>query len=256
MGKVDIKMEDFFKALLEAPVQTILIVCGIAFFLLAFFRKIGAAEVDRQPNLWALVIGVVLLLLGISLLYSKTSPSTIQNFPFEAKVYNFEKSNDETNDVFWFAVPKSKFYKTEISQDFAHSGKRSLRLFVDMQAASANPDTEYAGLGLVEKVPLQAKAIAAWVLIPESEPIQNISFKAHILAYVYKAGENLVFMGEETQIQPGIWTPLYIGTFGETKYASSHIVWNGKVDELYLTIWSDKPYNGSMYIDDLSIYGQ
>lgn len=245
-------MKDFFEALLGAPVPTILVVCGVAFLGLAFFRKIGSSEVDRQPNKAAMAVGIVLLLLGIGYLYLIISPNPSSNFPFEAKIYDFETV--EINKASWFSVPKSKSYKTEISQDFYHSGKSSLRLFVDMQSAATNPDTEYTGIGLVEKNPFQAKAIVVWVYIPASEPIQNISFKSHILAYVYKTGDNLVFLGEEIQIKPGIWTPLYIGSFGETKYASNHIVWNGQIDELYITIWSDKPYSGSIYIDDVSIY--
>src|SRR5688572_4607822 len=148
-------MKDFFEALLGAPIPTILLVGGIAFLLLSFSRKIGSSEVDRQPNKWAIVVGTVLLLLGIGSLYLKTVPSSSSNFPFEVKVYNFEtvKANSDP----WFSVPKSKSYKTEISQESAHSGKHSLRLLVDMQSAATNPDTEYTGIGLVEKNSFQAK---------------------------------------------------------------------------------------------------
>lgn len=209
-------------------------------------------RINAKVILLATAVGGIIGYVIGGFLYTRTSPDPARNFPFEATVYDFE--NVETDGTFWFSVPKSQSYKSEISQEFAHSRRSSLRLSVDMQSAATNPDTEYTGIGLVQKNPFQAKAIVAWVYIPASEPIQNISFKSHILAYVYKTGENLVFLGEEVQVKPGIWTPLYIGSFGETKYASNHIVWNGQIDELYLTIWSDKPYNGSIYIDDLSIY--
>ena len=248
-------MEDFVKAILEAPIPTILVVGGIVFLLLAFIRKLGkTTEIDRQPKIWALVIGIALLLFGIGLLYF-TPVSKSQVFPFEVTTYDFENISDETDTTPFFTVPSSKSYEAIISRDVSHSGKHSLRLFVNMQSAATNPETEYTGIGLAGKVPLQAKAITIWVFIPPSEPIQSTIFKAHILAYKNsETSENMLFMSDTAQIKPGTWTPFFIGTFGETGNIPDRIEWNGKIDELYLTIWSDKPYSGSIYIDDFSIY--
>ena len=248
-------MEDLLPAILEAPIPTILIVGGITFFLLAFFRKIGKTKIDRHPNLWILAIGIVLMLFGIGLLYASPIPKT-QNLPFELTVYDFEGLTDETDIAPWFTVPSSKSYKARVSQDYSFSGKHSLRIFVDMQSSATNPATEYTGIGLAgEQTPLKVKAVIAWVFIPPSEPIQNTIFRTHILAYVRDdTGENVGFLGESQEITPGIWTPLFIGTFGETTDELGNFSWNGKINELYLTIWSDKPYSGSIYIDDFSIY--
>lgn len=246
---------DCIKAILDAPISTLLIVSGIVFFLLSFIQKLGNQTVfSQQPKIWALVIGTALLLFGIGLLYI-TPFHKPQDFPFESTTYDFENISDETDIDPFFTVPSSKSYKAVVSRDFSHSGKHSMRIFVDMQSADINPETEYTGIGVSKIVPLQAKAIIVWVYIPSSESNQNTIFKGHFLAYNNnETGENMLFMGEEIEIKPDVWTPFFIGTFAETSKMPNPIQWYGKIDELYLTIWSDKRYIGSMYIDDFSIY--
>jgi hypothetical protein len=257
-------MSDLIKAISETPVPTIFAFGGIIFMLIAFLRKAGKeTEFEQHPKIRVLILGILLLVISLGLYvlpFFFSGNETISvveapNFPFRSTLYDFENSTNETDIAPWITLPTNKKYKALISQDFALSGTQSLRVFVDMQPYITNKDTEYVGVELTGVTPLQAKIITAWVFIPQSEPIQGINFSAHILAYVKdKNGVLGGFVGETKVVKPGTWTSLFIGTFGETTDVLGNLVWNGKIDILYLTVWSDKPYNGSIYIDDFSIY--
>lgn len=219
--------------------------------------SIGLSQFWRWVILGVFYIGTIPFFIWVGS-WSKSPNNTVaeaSNFPFQVTVYDFENPEMATDVAPWFSVPEPKSYKTLISQDFAHSGKSSLQLFADMQSAAANPETEYAGIGLKGEIPLHTKAIVAWIFIPTSEPIKDVVFKAHLLSYDKKDdGTKITFTGEDTIVKLGTWTPLFLGFSGETELASNRIVWDGKIDEAYLSIWSDRPYKGSIYVDDFSVY--
>jgi hypothetical protein len=172
------------------------------------------------------------------------------------EIYDFETPADPTDTTPWDPFPSEKKPSLLISdeQAFARSGTHSLRMKVDNQAYHTNMEIEYSGIGLTGADLSQVKAVTAWVLIPRSEAVQNITFEGHIMLYMDQQDNEAVgFFGETRELEPGVWTPLFIGTFHQTD-ALSGVVWDREVDELYLTIWSDKPYNGSIYIDDLTVY--
>ena len=166
------------------------------------------------------------------------------DFPFVPIKYDFESPTDIAP---WQLDAKS--LNSLISQDFSHSDKHSLMLLVDLHTNS-----EYAGIRFTNADLLEVKAITAWVFVPYSEASQNNIFTAQINVNFYS--ENITFglLGEEKTIKLGTWTPLYIGTFGETDNPANNFAWNGKVDELYLHLWSDEPYMGPVFIDDIFIY--
>ncbi|MCX6081944.1 MAG: hypothetical protein NTW32_20650, partial [Chloroflexi bacterium] len=96
--------------------------------------------------------------------------------------------------------------------------------------------------------------ISAWIFIPNSEPIRDHNFLAHILVYKYDKNRNPIgFTSRDTKVEPGKWTHLVIGTFQNTS-SIPDFIWNGDINELYVSIWSDKDYNGSIYIDDIELY--
>jgi hypothetical protein len=173
-----------------------------------------------------------------------------------AQIYDFETEDDPTVTTPWISVPPTKTHTILISDEeaFARSGTHSLRLKVDIQPYYIDETTEYAGVGFTEAGLSNVKAAVAWVLIPKSEPIQNVTLRSHIIVWMYDENdEGIGFFGEAKEIEPGEWTSLFIGTFAGTSTLDDFI-WNGKIDELYVTVWSDKPYTGSIYVDDFTIY--
>ena len=178
--------------------------------------------------------------------WSTTNPKQ-PPFPVPWKVYDFEEGKQD-----WEIEGKS--VDAQISPDCHRSGAHALKLLVDLQPSTTNK-CEIAGIQLANLNHLEVKAITAWVFIPPSEPVQNIGFGTGINAYINDSNDSTPgFLGKGEKIEPGIWTPVYIGTFGQTDKLPNEIVWNGEVDNIHIAIWSDKPYNGSICIDDISIY--
>jgi hypothetical protein len=175
------------------------------------------------------------------------------------KYYDFEMAKDLTDTKPWFSIPIVKNHTSLISKEgaFAHSGSNSYQLIVKTNPYSWDTKTEYSGIGILDKKLLELtdiKLISAWVFIPFSEPIRDHNFQTHILAYKYdKNGEPISFSGKDTKIELGKWTRLLLGTF-QNSNAIPDFIWNGDINELYISIWCDKEYNGSIFIDDVVIY--
>lgn len=119
---------------------------------------------------------------------------------------------------------------------------------------------EYGSIGITSAKLSEVKAIKAWVLVPKSEQVRG-TFYSHMFAYFNdSSSRNIAFFGETEEIKPGIWTPIFLGVFYETRCDNCKNEWNcsfewdGTIDALYLTVWSDQPYKGSIYFDDITIW--
>jgi hypothetical protein len=178
----------------------------------------------------------------------------VQDFPFEVKqCYDFEITDTVKP---WRSNPDDKQYHLEISDKFARSGKFSLRLIVDdMEKYDSNSSSEYAGIVNHDLDLSEVKAVVAWVFIPDSEPVGDTEFKIHIIGRKRNNGNYTNLFGQEEQIEPGVWTPVLLGTFDDiTGDTIERLEWGGQVDSLYLTAWSDEHYDGSIYFDDITVY--
>jgi hypothetical protein len=156
----------------------------------------------------------------------------------------------------WNFVPDSKNYQLEISNnnDFSHSGTHSLRLMADFENAAVNPNTEYGGVG-INKNFNSVDMIVAWVYIPKSEQVQGTKFKSHILVYVNGKDNQTIFTGQDRDVEPGMWTPLILGrTTSVEEDGLTQYQWNGTVDSLFISVWGNQHYKGSIYFDDITIY--
>ncbi len=198
---------------------------------------------------------LVLLLLFWGAIFFK-QPSR-ENVPLEIyKNYSFESAKGLTDTAPWITYPISQNYTTLISDDvdYAHTGTKSYRLIVDMQPYESNPDIESASIGILNQDLLGITMISAWVLIPYADPILNHNFRAHILAIRYNEnGDPISFIGRDTEIELGKWTHLSLGTF-QNSNAIPEFTWGGDIDELYIAVWCEQAYNGSIFIDDVTFY--
>lgn len=207
---------------------------------------------------WGLT--VILFLSLVAMIYQgmKSMPQpAIVDMPLATlQSYDFEETKGVTDTRPWFSIPTTQTHTSLISdnESFAHTGTKSYQLVVDMEPYLNNVNMEYAGIGLTEDKFTDVKMISAWVLIPDSEPVRNKNFLSHILAYKYDdTGEPIDFASKDTKIEPGQWTQLVIGTF-QNSQAIPNFIWNGDIDELYISIWCDQEYSGSIYIDDVVLY--
>lgn len=242
-------------------VMIVLFVVGLVLLFggmgLVQFEKISIA---RSKTVW--IIGGLLLVVSFFFFALKADTTSFKNLtntdtPFQvAEVYDFDKVKDFTYTKPWVSIPITKQHNLLIQNDksFVNSGSQSLRLVANIQSFNTDQRTEYAGIGATNLDLSNVKAISAWIFVPESEPTNNSIFSSHLVIYVYneKIGQPVGFIGETENLKAGAWTQVFIGTFSQVE--ATDIIWNGKVDEIYLTIWSDKPYSGSFYIDDISIY--
>jgi len=205
---------------------------------------------------WGLV--VLLLFLGVAFLPQFITKQTEnENMPLELyRSYNFENVKGPTDTAPWVSYPISQTHMSLISDDiaYAHSGTNSYQLIMDTQPYQSNPDTEYASIGITNKNLTNITMISAWVFIPYAEPILNHNFQAHILAFRYdEYGNPVSFISRDTKIELGKWTRLSLGTF-QNSNAIPDFTWNGNIDELYISIWCEQTYSGSIFIDDVSFY--
>jgi|LGVF01.1.fsa_nt_gb hypothetical protein len=166
---------------------------------------------------------------------------------------DFEDIKDSTYVGPWAAYPK-KNHTLDPSDKYAHSGTHSLKLTVKNQPYEKDMGKEYGGIGITDLNIHKAKTIEAWVLVPESDQARGSIIKSHIIAYMKDSSdESIGFFGEEEEIEPGIWTPIFLGLFYETDCENCTFKWDGTIHGLYLTVWSDQSYWGSIYFDDITI---
>jgi hypothetical protein len=211
----------------------------------------------RFLTLAVLVLGSLFLGVQVDLYLGQTS--VCQNIPLQV-AYNddFEDIKDPTYVAPWEAYPTPNPPTLLVSSDrtFAHSGDHSLRLSVDLPPFATNMSTNYCGIGITRKF-REVKAVIAWVLVPKSEQVRDSTFSSHIMAYMHDkdADETIGFHSETIKLMPGVGTPIFLGTpYYSTDSKNCDFSVDGTINELYLTVWSEKHYTGSIYVDDITIY--
>jgi hypothetical protein len=191
------------------------------------------------------------------------------------KVYSFdfEEIEDPTDISPWYSLPDSKTHTLLVSHapELSCSGEKSLRLKLNIQPFATDPN-EYGGIAVTEKVypaltSRTVNAAEAWILVPESEQAQNSNLQAHIMAYTFdRNGGYIGLYSEDVELKPGAWTPVFWGgaytvyvdaknlPFEVETESLAFISNDRKMHEFYLTVWSDAPYSGSIYFDDIVMY--
>jgi hypothetical protein len=74
---------------------------------------------------------------------------------------------EDTRDQSWGAFPDKTEHILNFSTNSAHSGIHSVKLDVDIEPFETNEDEEYSGIYNTNLNIHKAKAIKAWVLVPE-----------------------------------------------------------------------------------------
>ena len=247
---------------IQEPIKAIVFGVGLSIAIFVFLNTIIPKEKKRKAyGILAITLLLILVFsLGVQMGPYWGQTSVCQNIPLQA-TYNddFEDRKDPTDVAPWDAYPDKNPPTDVVSDDraFAHSGDHSLRLSVDLPPFKENESTNYCGIGITSLKFREVKAIVAWVLVPESEQVRGRTFSSHIMAYMYDkdADETVGFHSETIKPMPGVWTPIFLGTpYYSTDSKNCTFSWDGTIEELYLTVWSDKHYTGSIYVDDIAIY--
>jgi len=236
-----------------------LVIALAACSLLCFLIK-GKISKLPEPHKTKMIFGILILLAIIGAFvtgflmgsYGEKLEISQRNSLQVAYNDDFEDIKDSTYVGPWNAGPTEKNNTRDPSDKYAHSGTHSLKLTVKNQPY--DNDTEYGAIGITDLNIHKAKTIEAWVLVPESDQARGSIIKSHIIAYMKdSSGKYIGFYGEDEEIKPGIWTPIFLGLFYETGCENCTFKWDGTIYELYLTVWSDQSYWGSIYFDDITI---
>ena len=181
-----------------------------------------------------------------------------KDWPLEiAAIHDFEEIQYPKNTAPWEPFPQKKNHALEVYSEkaIAHSGEGVLSLTVDFQAHKVDPDTEYGGVGITSEQFQKVKAVGGWIFIPKSAHVRNNRFTTHIMAWVYaQDGAPIGFYSEDKDVVPGEWAPLFLGVLHTNDSQNASFTWDGTIDELYITVWSDHAYSGPIYFDDITIY--
>lgn len=168
---------------------------------------------------------------------------------------DFEDIKDSPYDGPWVAYPTGKNHSLVPSDKYAHSGNQSLKLTVKNQPYEEAPAEEYGGIGITGLNIHKAKTIEAWVLVLESDQASDSTITSHIFTYIKdSSGKNIGLYSKDEKLKPGSWTQIFLGVCYTTDCKNCTFEWDGTIDNLYLTVWSDQSYWGSIYIDDITIW--
>jgi len=234
----------------------------IAAIITAYFTKQRVEEALENkkrylPWIIGLSVGISMGMVSYPLIQSLWHSLSLAPPVKLVQSFNFEDSKDLTNTLPWISYPESQKHQLIISDEESHQGQYSLRLIIDTQAYDNND--EYGGIGIQsgtfpDITTYQARLITAWVYLPYSEYIQTQKFFSHLFAYVYdEEGTYAAIYGNDASLVPGKWTPVRWSAAYSIESPSMNI-WESNLGELYLTVWSDKPYKGSIYFDDIEVY--
>ena len=228
------------------------------------FKATNIKSVWRWTNLVIFYIVTILYFIWVGTwIKMERQPPIQSDIPLQiARRFDFEETTEPTDVRPWSSVPPSKSHTILVSNqpEFAHSGSNSLRLKVNMLSLDAGED-EYAGIALYDdnlrELGLQRiRLIEAWVLVPQSEQVQDTHLTSHIMAHTLDDSDNDIgLFSEDVELIPGKWVPIIIGlTYSGYTADNALDSKDGNISEFYLTIWSDQQYIGSIYIDDLTFY--
>jgi len=139
------------------------------------------------------------------------------------------------------------------NRGFAHTGARLLQLNAELRPDL--DDQDYVGIQTSDPSVINPRLIFAWVMVPSSPAAVDNSFRAYLAAFSYaENGDPIRLRSRNTTLEPGKWMLLQVGIPAEVNLPTERRNWTGGITGLYLTLWSDKPYFGSFYIDDIILF--
>ena len=236
---------------------------GILLFITMGMSAFFLLNSEYKKNKFIQKLAICVLTIGIFIIgfwigFHQQEKPLASFIPLQvAHDYNFENMQDITNITPWKPFPEINNHELLISTEkkYSHSGTNSLRLIVNLKPYSIDPKKEYGAIGATDLKLHDVKAIIAWILIPESEQVQNNILRSHIILYMHDQNDkSFGIYSKIRKIIPGIWTQIFLGLFDSAEFKDIKFGGNIIIDDIYLTVWSEQYYKGSIFIDDIIIY--
>jgi len=234
---------------------------GVLFFISPRLRRrlqmwMRTILTSRAARVGAMAAGVVVLALAIfgAGVFIGILRFRCSSVPLEVQLlYDFEDREGILHTDPWGLWASKEVHTLTLSHDkeSACSGSRALRLDVEL----GSDDYEYVGVNALNLNSGDARAVTAWVLIPASEQTKTRTFWSSIIVYGRDNTEApVVLRSHSREVQPGVWTPIFVGTPTKLVSNSGDSVWDGAITELCVAISCSKQYSGLVFIDDIVIY--
>jgi len=220
-------------------------------------KKDSVSTLQRVLAAIVVAVGTIVILLSIGFWVGSNwqRQLSVSELPLSVlHSYTFEGAQDPIEIAPWRSAPAIKSHTLLVYDDkeFSHSGTQSLRLNCEFQPIKTD-SSEWAGISAFDLEFSNVKVIVAWVLVPRSEQTRDGKLRSRITAWTLDpAGEPVGLYSESKVLEPGVWTPIFLGTFDTL--SNANFEWNREIFQIALEVWSDKPYSGSVYFDDIVIY--
>lgn len=162
-----------------------------------------------------------------------------------------------------WAVPRG-FADATLQVDPAPGARRgedgALRVTVDLPGPGDTAAVQVGG----EDLPIGVALATAWVYVEDSEAARSAGLHARLFARM-KAGSNGSFslVGDRFPLKPGTWTEVvWAGSYalelspalGGDSTVEKQVRASRRLTALGVRLESDRPYRGSVFVDDLRVY--
>jgi len=180
--------------------------------------------------------------------------------------YDFEEVKNLEDTAPWRPPVFGNAPKLRVSDQkrFARSGRNSLHLQVDLKPFKEGKENEFTGVYATDLGFSGVRAISAKVLVPDIEKARGKEFLFEMFTVQYDLqGKRFELYARPQGLVPGIWSPVFLGTF--------YSIWSGswsenedcklgivkdRVDTLHFRVRCYQDYSGPLYIDDITIYAE
>jgi hypothetical protein len=196
------------------------------------------------------VLVIILVGGGIGIAYSIYNKSRVPPFKV-VRNYDFEDSTINP----WEHTGRD----LEISDDYKYSGKKSLRLGVDLEPGMN--DQIYLDIS-GPRESLYLAGCEAYVFIPKTEQIKDGELYGSLFGVTYDENHNQIYMyGDPVEIITGKWNRLMCSFSYKTLYergeddSVTFQSFDWKIHQVIIMLWSpEKSYRGSIYYDNVVLY--
>jgi hypothetical protein len=177
---------------------------------------------------------------------------------------------DAYNKVPWVSLPLDKKFKLAVSNKFDQGQDRSYQYSLRLDGSipgRGQTSLDFAGIALYgQNDPDLNKdsiiAANAWVYIPESAENLENHFYGAIQGTTYSPnGESFISSSPDFELTPGEWTQIHWTVSFNVLYHDSinqvdrqFISLDNRISELDVIVRADRPYNGSIFFDNITIF--
>lgn len=220
----------------------------------------GGQELWVPSSLLALIVAFVgvLMWIGIGLLGQATDREHLfVRDPVEE--VRFTRSADGSALGPW-QRPRGGFAGLQVDPAPGSRGEDgALRVRVDIEGPGDTAGVQVPGA----KLPDGFAVATAWVYVENSEAARNAGLHARMVGRMKANNGSFSLVGSRTPLQPGVWTEVvWTGSYnlelspalGGDSASDKTVRAGPRLTYLSVRLEADRPYHGSVFVDDLRLY--